>query len=336
MARKNLLDIVGHEAAEEELPAGNSEPVLRDHRPLAGFSPPPRAAATGMSKTLGEITRQIERSEEFERQLTEGLAVVEIDPESVVSAFVRDRLEIDPKLGGLVEQIREHGQQVPILVRPYPKDRALYQIAYGHRRHAAAKLLGRKVKAVVRELTDDELVVSQGQENNVRADLSYIERCLFAARLEDGGFTRDIIMASLGVDKTNVSRMIALAHQIPAEVIFKIGAAPAVGRRRWSELADKLPAGNLSEEVFAILDDDHFRALSSDERFDAFLASMTSDQPRETTPWQRFDDALPVKFKRSGSGTTFVFSEKEAPGFDEFVKSRLSNLYAEYRKQTGD
>jgi ParB family chromosome partitioning protein len=78
------------------------------------------------------------------------------------------------------------------------------------------------------------------------------------------------------------------------------------------------------------------RSLTSDERFDVLYARLTARQPKPTTSWERFDDAPPVKFRHSGSGTTFVFSEKEAPGFDEFVKSKLSALYAEYRKETGD
>ncbi|MGO4611618.1 ParB/RepB/Spo0J family partition protein, partial [Variovorax sp. 2RAF20] len=83
------------------------------------------------------------------------------------------RLEIDPvQLNELVEQIREHGQQVPILVRPHPQAKGRYQVAYGHRRLAAAKKLGLSVRAVVRDLTDDQLVVSQGQENSARTNLS--------------------------------------------------------------------------------------------------------------------------------------------------------------------
>ena len=37
-------------------------------------------------------------------------------------------------------------------------------------------------------LTDEQLVVAQGQENSARTDLSFIEKALFAARLEEYGY----------------------------------------------------------------------------------------------------------------------------------------------------
>jgi ParB family chromosome partitioning protein len=210
-----------------------------------------------------------------------------LDPALIDSSFVSDRLEVDPaELQSLVEQMRDHGQQVPVLVRPHHHSDRRYQLAYGHRRVAAARLLERKVRAIVRAMTDEELVVSQGQENSSRTDLSYIERCLFAAKLEDGGFSRDIAMAAFSVDKTNVSRMIALARQIPVEMIHAIGAAPSVGRGRWTTLAEKLPAGNFLKEAADILKEEAVRALSSDERFDALLRRLTV-RPDEITKNRR-------------------------------------------------
>ncbi|TIP10524.1 MAG: plasmid partitioning protein RepB [Mesorhizobium sp.] len=136
--------------------------------------------------------------------------MIEIDPALVDSTFVCDRIGIDVlKLAQLREQIKDHGQQVPILVRPHPDARGRYQVAYGHRRLAAVKVLGINVRAVVRELSDDQLVVSQGQENNARTNLSYIERASFAVRLEDRSFSRETIMAALGIDKAALSKMVS-------------------------------------------------------------------------------------------------------------------------------
>ncbi len=85
---------------------------------------------------------------------------------------------------GLVEAIREQGQQVPILVRPHPDRPGRYQVAFGHRRLRAVAEIGIPVRAVVRDLTDEQLVVAQGQENNERRDLSYIEKARFAQKLQ--------------------------------------------------------------------------------------------------------------------------------------------------------
>src|SRR5690606_25679438 len=96
------------------------------------------------------------RAEEIERQLAAGQTIIELDPTLVDGSFVVDRLGVDAEdTSSLVAQIKEHGQQVPILVRPHPETEGRYQVAYGHRRLAAAKDLGLRVKAVVRDLTDE-------------------------------------------------------------------------------------------------------------------------------------------------------------------------------------
>jgi len=53
-------------------------------------------------------------------------------------------------------------------------------------------------------MTDEEMVIAQGQENQARQDLSYIEKARFAQRLETR-FDRDTIMqAMVGLQKRPV------------------------------------------------------------------------------------------------------------------------------------
>ena len=117
----------------------------------------------------------------------------------------------------------EAGQQVPILVRPHPDKPGRYQSGLGHRRLRAADALRRQVRAMVRRLTDAELVVAQGKENGERRDLSFIERASFAAHLEERGFERSTIMTALGVDKADLSRLIALARSFRPRLSARSG-----------------------------------------------------------------------------------------------------------------
>ncbi len=123
-----------------------------------------------------------------------------------------------------------------MLVRPNPDQSGRYQLAYGHRRVAALKQLGVKVKSFIRDLSDDELIIAQGNENLERKDL-FIEKALFARRLEERGTTRAVIMATFGTSSRGVlSEMIALARKLPEELIQAIGAAPGIDARngiRW-------------------------------------------------------------------------------------------------------
>ena len=137
MSRKNLLEISSPNGERPE-PAPH-----RDSRPLAGLAPTVRSGSPvgGITKTLGNITEKMERATDLERQLAQGQTIVEIDPGLVDASFVADRLEIDPvELAQLVEQIREHGHQVPVLLRPHPEAKSRYQVAYGHLAAAYAVL----------------------------------------------------------------------------------------------------------------------------------------------------------------------------------------------------
>ncbi|MBY5835437.1 plasmid partitioning protein RepB (plasmid) [Rhizobium leguminosarum] len=332
MARKNLI----------EISAPNPERIdaiaPRDNRPIAGFVPQERSAGPvgGITKTLGNITEKMERASELERQLATGQTIVELDPGLIDASFVSDRLAIDAaELAQLVEQIREHGQQVPILVRPHPETRGRYQVAYGHRRLAATREIGIRVRAVVRDLTDGQLVVSQGQENSARTNLSYIERALFASRLEERSFGRDVIMAALGVDKAALSRMLIVIRQVPLELVNAIGAAPDIGRRRWLELGERLEKADV-EKIIVELSADDARKISSDERFQRalVLATKKTAAPKPAVAKTQVS-GVPVMIKKTASGATFVFDGKTAPGFDQFVQERLKGLFQEFNKDRG-
>lgn len=163
--------------------------------------------------------------------------------------------------------MRESGQQVPILVRPHPTKDNHYQAAYGHRRLRAAIVLERPVKAIVRQLSDEELIVAQGQENGPRVDLSFIERALFAKRLEQYGFDRDRISQALSVDKPETSRLLQVSDVIPTEVILAIGPASKIGRPRWLAFAELLKDRAASKRVADAIADDQFTASDTNDRF---------------------------------------------------------------------
>lgn len=332
MARKNLFSL----APDSEAPV-TSENALAETRPLANFEKPLRrsGAVGAISQSLGGLTERAQRVAEMEEKLSKGLAVVELDPGVIDSSFIADRLEIDPEgLADLVAQIREHGQQVPILVRPNPKSEGRYQVAYGHRRLAAARELGIPVRAVVRDLSDEQLVVSQGQENNSRTDLSYIERSFFAFRLEKLDFSRDTIMAALGVDKAALSRMIALVASLPGELIEAVGPAPGFGRTRWAELADLLAEKGRADRARHAVKEAAFLALSSDERFQRLydLLRQAPQKPRSEI-WKDTGGRKLVRISENDQKLTLVFDKIQDEGFGSFVETQLAALFREFEER---
>ncbi|HTO34348.1 MAG TPA: plasmid partitioning protein RepB [Pararhizobium sp.] len=333
MARKNVF---GPEFDSASDAAPDQAATFVDARPLANLDRPLRRSGPvgAFSQSLGTMSEKAQRADILEKKLAHGQAVVELDPTDIDSSFVPDRLVGDPgDLDGLVSQIREHGQQVPILVRPHPVVDGRYQVAYGHRRLAAIKTIGGPVRAVVRPLSDEQLVVSQGQENNARTDLSYIERTFFALRLERRGFSRDIIMSSLGVDKAALSRMITLAASLPDELIEAIGPAPGYGRTRWAELAGLLEIASSKTKALTLVNAEGFSALSSDARF-AHIAEQLRTVPRKTSAKQWTADGVKVvKITETESAHTLSFNKAALPDFGVFVEQRLDGLYDEFLRQ---
>ena len=206
------------------------------------------------------------------------------------------------------------------MVRPLEGGR--YQTAYGHRRVRAALRLGIKVKALVRELTDAELVVAQGKENLDRKDLSFIERAQFARRLEGQGFERNVIMAALSTDKADLSRYISIATSIPEDVIDAIGPAPKVGRPRWATLAENFDAG----VAYAAIEGPSFKSLDSDARFGAVLNAFSRRVPKETL-WVCGREA---RIDRKADKTVLTVNTR----FGVYLVDRLDDLYREFQERT--
>ena len=217
---------------------------------------------------------------------------------------------------------------MPILVRPHPESPGRYQVAYGHRRLKAATELGRPVRAVVRTLSDAELVIAQGKENNERRDLSFIERALFAAHLEHRKFERPTIQAALGVDKPELSRLISVATAVSPDFICAIGPAPKVGRPRWLALAERVTQTDAARKIEAVQRSEAFQIADSDGRFHLVFAAL---QPHRSAP--------AVETYKSANGRTLARVERtdkglrlstDVPAFRQFLESRLSELLKEF------
>ena len=332
MARKNLL--LGLDD-EELTPVNPSQASDRPPgqpsvtRPTLGG----RGAVGAMSRSLERISADIDAAKALEQRLLAGADVVELDSSTIDSSFVSDRLDEGAEgCAALAASIREHGQQVPILVRPHPEVSGRYQIAYGHRRLRALRDLGLKVRAVVRSLTDEQLVIAQGQENSARRDLSFIERASFAVLLEDRGFGRETIMAALTVDKTELSRLISCRRSLPDELVLAIGAAPKAGRRRWMEMAESLQGIDASKAWLGIRADPAFQKLDSDARFLRMFAAVSNRSPPRKSPDWIDDGGKKIARIDDDAGWLRISIDKAVDAdFGAFLVDQLPALFRAYR-----
>jgi ParB family chromosome partitioning protein len=292
-----------------------------------------------MGLTLQKLSAEAENARALRAQLAQGASAVELDPELIEPSFISDRLSRDEDgfFMALVESIRTHGQQVPVLVRPCPDKPGRYQVAYGHRRIRAAKVLGQKVRALIRELSDPELVIAQGKENSERKDLSFIERAVFARHLEERGFDRSTIIAALSVDKAEVARFLSVAHSVPVQLVLAIGPAPKAGRPRWLALAQLLRAKPSKEIVEQYLNDPAIKQMDSDSRFIRLFTALSSRNRLGHNPsvWKDSDGRPIVRIEPGTRKTKLTIDEKLAPAFGAFITSKLDDLYRAFSEQDG-
>lgn len=296
-------------------------------------------AIGAMGSALQEMAENSKAAARLQEKLASGDAVVTIAAKDIEGSAIADRLptDNDPGFERLVASIADQGQQVPILVRPHPSKTGHYQIAYGRRRLRAAVRLDRPVRAIVRNLTDNELVVAQGRENLNREDLSFIERALFARRLEDAGFERAVIIAALSTDKANLSRYISVARSVPEDLAHAIGPAGKAGRARWVQMAEQLEQPHAERILARVTGTDEFRAALSDERFvmalTALAAPAKAPSPRRQV-WALPNGRKAGRVEERDGKTALVFDEKVVPAFGSFIAERLDDLYRAYVETT--
>jgi len=328
MSRKSAMDaIFSATKAPEKLGAPNS----------ASSTPAPPRIRSGAIAAMGGALQQLT---EIRDQVESGSAVVELDPALIDGSFVSDRLNdsTDTSIDALVESMRESGQQVPILVRPHPENKSRYQIAYGHRRVRAAARLGVKVRAVVRDLADHELVVAQGKENLDRRDLSFIEKAYFAHHLEKLDFDRAVIMRALSTDKSDLSRYIAVAKAIPFTIASAIGPAPKAGRARWIALSEALKVPHARKAAEAAITEPSFAKLDSDGRFSQVFSaaskkpSVGSSQLGKPRTISTSSGQKVAKVSQTGHDLKISVDQAFGAAFAAYLIEQLPDLAEAYAK----
>lgn len=294
-----------------------------------------RGASRSMMQSLDEMA-------ENSMRVLEGETIVMLDPDRLDASAFADRIDDDEAdFASLVDAIRQSGQSSPILVRPHPDAPSRYMIVYGHRRARAAKELGIEVRAVVKPIEDIAHVIAQGQENTARADLSFIEKALFARKLASAGMTKDTIKTALTIDDTLLSRMLSVAENVPEAILDAVGSAKGVGRDRWEEAKKLALDPHRAEWAIEFVASDAFKSLPADARFSALLEQLRKarkSKPAVRKPieknWAIAEKAVSVSTKDAGKAFTLSLKAKDASQFGAFLSERLESLYQEYR-QTG-
>lgn len=143
----------------------------------------------------------------------EHLQVIPLDDISVNPYQPRRNFSLE-KLTELANSIKENGLIQPIIVR---KSQVVgYELLAGERRLRAAKIAGlQEIPAIVKDLTDQQMMLQAIIENLQRDNLNPIEEALSYQALVDTGMTHDQVAKSLGKSRPYISNSLRLLHLQP-------------------------------------------------------------------------------------------------------------------------
>ncbi|GGA94717.1 plasmid partitioning protein RepB [Brucella endophytica] len=300
-----------------------------------------RSTSPHLLKVAAGVRQIQERSELAEKLLKDGGQIIEIEPNEVLASAIPDRFSSaydESNLADLIQSMREHGQSTPGLVRPMLGASTRFQVVFGRRRLAVAKLLGIKFKAIVRELSDEDAVIFQGEENSNRNDLSYIERSLFAHSQEMAGYSRDVICKSLRTGKSHISEMIRLAAAIPRDILLKIGPAPEIGRRKWIDFEERWSTHkDPLKKALVVLEQGSIAVASSEAKFAAVfnaLAHTESSAVTSSSATNLISHGLVLGQIQHGKSTSKLTFNKSVPSeFVDFVAEQIEKLHDQFMQK---
>lgn len=147
--------------------------------------------------------------------------IKEIELDKIRPSRLNPRLEVNiERLNELAESIKEVGLLEPIIVRPVDSE---FEVVVGERRYRASQQAGlKRILAIVREYSDDEVVQLNLIENIQREDLNAVEKGKVCKYLLDECPekypSRTAIAEKIGVSTDAVSLWLKTVEVVPEEV----------------------------------------------------------------------------------------------------------------------
>jgi len=119
----------------------------------------------------------------------------------------------------LASNISENGQVQPIVVREV---NGKYEVIAGERRWRACSLINKKVKAVIKNLTDEDAFILQAAEN-IKQELSHYSQSIsYYKILSEEKISQRALAKRLGISKSSLSNLLSFSS-IPSELWDAVG-----------------------------------------------------------------------------------------------------------------
>ncbi|MBR4694160.1 MAG: ParB/RepB/Spo0J family partition protein [Bacilli bacterium] len=209
-------------------------------------------------KALGKGLEQLFSNEvidfdNFEKKIvkeTKESDIVEIPLSEIRSNPYQPRKEFDEEsLNEFAESIKEHGVIQPIIVKKSIKG---YELIAGERRTRASKIAGKEtIPAIIRDITDQEMMEIALIENIQREDLNPIEEAeAFAKIIETSGMTQDEAAKKFGKSRSYITNIVGLLR-LPKKTmeLVRDGKITMGHARVLSKLEDPEQIDEIAKEI---------------------------------------------------------------------------------------
>jgi len=145
-------------------------------------------------------------------------ALRRIEISQITSNPFQPRKSFKPaELKELQDSLQSSGLLQPVTVRPAPSGKGFELIAGERRLRAAANLGWREIPAVVKEITDREILTLALVENLQRTDLNPVEEAEgYEQLIRDFGYTQQTVAEMVGKDRSTVANVLRILQLPPA------------------------------------------------------------------------------------------------------------------------
>ncbi|MEM9047695.1 MAG: ParB/RepB/Spo0J family partition protein [Pseudomonadota bacterium] len=179
--------------------------------------PEKRGLGRGLSALLADVGSSAVPPDARGRSSSETMLPIETlspNPDQPRRNFAED------ELAELAASIEQKGILQPLIVRPDPAETGRYQIVAGERRWRAAQIARRhEVPALIRELSDTDVLEVGIIENIQRADLNPVEEALGYRQLMDRfGHTQERLAEAMGKSRSHIANLLRLLS-LPEDVL---------------------------------------------------------------------------------------------------------------------
>ena len=241
---------------------------------------------------------------------------VKIIPVNEITNFPNHPYKVrdDEEMFSMAETVKQFGVIHPIIVRP--KENGGYEMISGHRRKRACEIAGRtEIKAIVREMTDEEATIVMVDSNNQREKILPSEKA-FAYKMKLDAMKKQ----GKRNDLTSSPTATKLKEKVTAEIIGEEFGDGKDNVYRFIRLTELIP------ELLKLVDEEKMKLRPAVE-----LSYLTKEEQQQVFDAIEYTDAFPshpqaIKMKKLSENGNLTMEE-----IDDILEQEKPNQIPKFK-----